>query len=103
MSPPNGKQLLLWLPLILAVITGAVAWGQNANRISQLEKAAEEASTDHDRIVRIETEIKVVKEGQKELSDDVNKLDEDVRQLESTIRSEFATLLAELRRSRETQ
>ena len=94
MNSPPVRSLLTILPLLAAVVTGAIAWGATNERVNQLETKAATATEDHDRIVRIETQITTIQTGQGELK-------QDVKELEKAINAGFADLLKEMNRQRE--
>lgn len=98
MSPGNYKTILTWLPLIILGATGLIAWGQTAQRVDALEEKAARAIDDHDRIVRIETQIEVITTTISDVRTEQKAVKEDIDRLEDTVQQSFAELLQELRR-----
>lgn len=94
MNSPPIRNFLTWLPLIAAIVGGAIAWGSTNERVNQLEVKATTAVQDHDRIIRIETQITQITRGQGELK-------EDVKELERAINAGFADLLKEINKERD--
>jgi hypothetical protein len=101
MSPGNLRGLFTWLPLIILGGTGLIAWGQTSQRVEVLEEKAQRAVDDHDRIVRIETQMTSMTTTMSEIRGEQKELGEDVQNLEKTLQSSFNVLLQELRNPRD--
>ena len=100
MSSPPIRTMLTWLPLAAAVVAGAISWGVTAQKVEALETAAGRSSDDHDRIVRIETQITTVTTSVGDIKTEQKEIRSDVRRLEGTINDNFRMLLEEVRRQR---
>lgn len=100
MQSPPGKALMFYLPLALAVVAGGVAWGGQQQKIEKLESQQAIAADDHDRIVRIETQITTITTQMGEGKTERKALADSVDALESEVQKGFSDLLLELQRQR---
>jgi septal ring factor EnvC (AmiA/AmiB activator) len=91
------RHLIAWLPLLAVAGTGLMAWGATSQRVADLENKAKRAVDDHDRIVRIETQIESVTTTISEIRTEQKEVADDVQRLEQTIQDSFRELLQELR------
>lgn len=100
MTSPPIRNMLTWAPVTFAIIAGAITWGVTTQRVQALEDKAETASNDHDRIVRIETQITTVTTSVGDVREEQKEIRADVRRLEGTINDNFRMLLEEVRKQR---
>lgn len=82
---------MAWLPIAIIAATGMMAWGDTMARVSNLEKGESQIDVDHDRVVRIETQVEQIQNSVQNVHDDVEKV-------KQQIDTKFDLLLIEVRR-----
>ena len=83
-KPTNGLALLKWLPLVLVVIAGSVAWGQQQQKTTAQGK----------RIEQNEKQVRVLEKGQATILERTRQMQEINRENRDTLKE----VLKELRR-----
>ena len=61
-SDRNGGRVLQWLPLALAVLIGATAWGTQSQQVKDLDRRVEVQEASQARLQQIEVKQGVIEE-----------------------------------------
>lgn len=93
-------------PILSALGAGLILWGMTLQRVNAIEEEIDDADTQRERIVRIETQITTVQTSIGKLETTLKEqqlIDKEEReQLEESINENFQLLLLELQRQRDS-